>query len=82
MFGYGMSPWSGEGFSQRPLHPGPGLSPQPSSTRFVGGLMALSLPCDVWPMVSCQELLFPEAQQGRPGRAWTTAKGPMGLQDI
>ena len=37
MFGYGMSPWSGEGFSQRPLHPGPGLSPQPSSTRFVGG---------------------------------------------
>ena len=37
MFGYRMSSWCGEGFSQRPLHPSPGLSPQLSSTRFVGG---------------------------------------------
>lgn len=38
--------------------------------------MALSLPHDGWPMVSCQQLLFPEAQQGPGGARRGSGAGP------
>lgn len=79
MFGYRMGPWFEEGSGLRPLHPGPGLCPQPCSARFMvggGGLTALSLPCDGWPVVSCQQFLFPEAQQGPGGARRDRGAGP------
>lgn len=58
--------WGGLLPEATPARPWP--EPPALFCQVYGGLMALSLPYDVWPMVSCQQLLFPEAQPGRPGR--------------
>lgn len=71
MFGYKMGPWFGEGSSLRPLHPGPGLSPQLCSTKLVGGrqLYLCLVTGGPWFPASSSRFRRPSRAQAEPGGA-------------
>lgn len=84
MFGYKMGPWFGEGSSLRPLHPGPGLSPQLCSTKLVGGrqLYLCLVTGGPWFPASSSRFRRPSRAQAEPGGAVGPGPAPAYLWEF